>query len=116
MSTSADLVVNMSNRKSAAYTERMIFPYATEDDLCMDLIGKARQMAVNKYKGHPWKNMSDMELLKSAGLYEKDRKTGKEVWPVLLKRIKYIRKAGIEHSVSEELNHRILLYIQKKDT
>ncbi|MCM1144566.1 MAG: HTH domain-containing protein, partial [Lachnoclostridium sp.] len=32
----------------------------------------------NKYKEHPWKNMSDMELLKSAGLYEKDRKTGKE--------------------------------------
>lgn len=78
VSTSADLVANMSNRKSAAYTERTIFPYATEDDLCMDLIGKARQMAINKYKGHPWKNMSDMELLKSAGLYEKDRKTGKE--------------------------------------
>lgn len=78
VSTSADLVANISNRKSATYTERMIFPYATEEDLCMELIGKARQMAVNKYKEHPWKNMSDMELLKSAGLYEKDRKTGKE--------------------------------------
>lgn len=78
VSTSADLVTNISGRKSAAYTERTIFPYAAEDDLCMDLIGKARQMAVNKYKGHPWKDMSDMELLKSAGLYEKDRKTGKE--------------------------------------
>lgn len=78
ISTSADLVANMSNRKSATYTERIIYPYATEDDLCMDLIGKARQMAINKYKAHPWKNMSDMELLKSAGLYEKDRKTGKE--------------------------------------
>lgn len=78
VSTSADLVANISNRKSATYTERMIFPYATEDDLCMELIGKARQMAVNKYKEHPWKNMTDMELLKSAGLYEKDRKTGKE--------------------------------------
>lgn len=38
----------------------------------MELIGKARQMAVNKYKDHPWKNLSDIELLKSAGLYEKD--------------------------------------------
>lgn len=53
VSTSADLVANISNRKSATYTERMIFPYATEDDLCMELIGKARQMAVNKYKEHP---------------------------------------------------------------
>ncbi|MCM1210120.1 MAG: putative DNA binding domain-containing protein [Blautia sp.] len=78
VSTSADLVASISNRKSATYTERIIFPYATADDLCMDFIGKARQMAVNKYKEHPWKNMSDMELLKSAGLYEKDRKTGKE--------------------------------------
>lgn len=78
VSTSADLVANISNRKAATYTERMIFPYATEDDLCMELIGKARQMAVNKYKEHPWKNMTDMGLLKSAGLYEKDRKTGKE--------------------------------------
>lgn len=78
VSTSADLVANISNRKSATYTERTVFPYATEDDLCLDLVGKARQMAVNKYKEHPWKNMSDMELLKSAGLYEKDRKTGKE--------------------------------------
>lgn len=78
ISTSADLVANISNRKSATYTERMVFPYATEDDLCMDLIRKVRQMAVNKYKEHPWKNMTDMELLKSAGLYEKDRKTGEE--------------------------------------
>ena len=73
-----DLVANISNRKSATYTERTIFPYATEDDLNMDLIGRARQMAVNKNKEHPWKNMTDMELLKSAGLYEKDRKTGEE--------------------------------------
>ncbi len=78
VSTSADLVANISSRKSATYTERKIFPYATEDDLCMELIGKARQMAVNKYINHPWKNMSDHELLKSAGLYEKDRSTGME--------------------------------------
>ncbi|MBD5544919.1 MAG: DeoR family transcriptional regulator [Lachnospiraceae bacterium] len=78
VSTSADLVANISNRKSATYIERKIFPYATEDDLCMELIGRARQMAVNKNKDHPWKNMTDMELLKSAGLYEKDRETGKE--------------------------------------
>lgn len=35
-------------------------------------------MAVNKNSEHPWKDMTDMELLKSAGLYERDRKTGKE--------------------------------------
>lgn len=78
VSTSADMVANISSRKSATYTERKIFPYATESDLCLELIGKARQMAVNKYRDHPWKNLSDIELLKSAGLYEKDRSTGEE--------------------------------------
>lgn len=78
MTTSADLVANISNRKSAAYIERKIFPYATEEDLCMDLVRKARQMAVNKFKDHPWGNMTDMELLRSAGLYEKDMESGKE--------------------------------------
>lgn len=78
VSTSSDLVANICSRKSATYTERKIFPYATEDDLCMELIAKARQMAVNKYREHLWKNLTDMELLKSAGLYEKDRSTGEE--------------------------------------
>ena len=35
-------------------------------------------MAVNKFKDHPWGNMTDMELLRSAGLYEKDMESGKE--------------------------------------
>ncbi|WP_251205653.1 hypothetical protein [Acetatifactor aquisgranensis] len=78
VTTSADLVANISNRKSAAYIERKIFPYAAEEDLCMDLVRKARQMAVNKFKDHPWGNMTDMELLRSAGLYEKDMESGKE--------------------------------------
>ncbi|MGI6501675.1 MAG: RNA-binding domain-containing protein [Anaerostipes sp.] len=78
VTSSVDLVSNISNRKSSSYTERTVFPYATEDDLCMDLVKKTRQMAVNKNSDHPWKDMTDMELLKSAGLYERDRKTGKE--------------------------------------
>ena len=78
VSTSAELVANISNRKSSTYSERKLFPYAVEDDLCMELIGKARQMAVNKNKNHVWKNMTDMELLRSAGLYEKNLVTGQK--------------------------------------
>lgn len=59
---------------------RKMFPYAVEDDLCMELIGKTRQMAVNKNKNHVWKNMTDMELLRSAGLYEKNLVTGQKVF------------------------------------
>ncbi len=78
VSTSAGLVANISNRKSSTYIERKIFPYADQNDLCVDLIGKARLMAVNRDKNHPWKDMDDMDLLKSAGLYEKNRVTGEK--------------------------------------
>ena len=78
VTTSADLVANISNRKSASYIERKIFPYAAVDDLHMELVSQARQMAINRIKDHPWGNMADMELLRSAGLYEKDMESGKE--------------------------------------
>lgn len=78
VSTSADLVANISSRKSSNYSERKLFPYATMDDLEVMLIGKARQMAVNKNPKHIWQGMNDMELLRSAGLYEKNLVTGQE--------------------------------------
>ena len=72
------LVSNLYIRKSSTYIENKIFPYATIDDLRKDLIEKARQMAVNRTANHPWASMNDMELLRSASLYEKDLQTGKE--------------------------------------
>lgn len=82
VTTSADMVANISNRKSAAYIERKIFPYATEEDLCIELVGKARQMAVNKFKDHPWGNMTDMELLEAPDFMEKIWKAVKKalIW------------------------------------
>ncbi len=54
-------------------------PFATLDDMRLDLLEKARIRAKNEHSGtHPWMNMDDMELLKSAGLYKKDISTGKE--------------------------------------
>lgn len=78
VSSSADLVANISNRKSSTYLERKIFPYASKEDLCLGLIDKARRLAVNRDKNHPWRDMDDLELLKSAGLYEKNLVTGEK--------------------------------------
>lgn len=75
---STDLVANLYLRKSTTYTEREVFPYVTERELRLDLMPRVRQMALSHYPKHPWENMSDMEILKSAGLYEKDWRTGKE--------------------------------------
>ncbi|MCL2859819.1 MAG: putative DNA binding domain-containing protein [Oscillospiraceae bacterium] len=67
------LVTNMYNRKRDIHTEDKIFPYVTlEEDLRTDLIEIARKRAVIKYKEHPWGNMDNFELLKSARLYLKD--------------------------------------------
>lgn len=49
------------------------------EDLRVDLMPKIRTMAANNVVGsHPWKNMSDEELLKSAGLFGIDRVTGQQ--------------------------------------
>ena len=75
---SVDLVANLFNRKSASYTERQIFPYVTEKELRLDMMPRLRQLAVTRNPDHPWKDMSDMKILKSSGLYEDDWKTGKK--------------------------------------
>lgn len=44
----------------------------------IDLLSLCRQRAVNKRNDHPWLNLGDEELLKSAGLYCRDYETGHE--------------------------------------
>ena len=71
----SDLVGNLYLRKQNSYSENKIFPYATLEDLRLDLIDKVR---ARTRRDHPWREMDDMALLKSAGLYKKDILTGKE--------------------------------------
>jgi ATP-dependent DNA helicase RecG len=73
---STDLAANMYNRKSSLFTERKVFPFATEKDLRLDLMPRVRQMAINNKPKHPWKDMTDMEILRSAGLYEDNKELG----------------------------------------
>jgi ATP-dependent DNA helicase RecG len=76
---SVDLVAQLSIRKSNSFTERRVFPYATIDDLLLDeLMPIVRRKAVGRQTGHQWGDMDDMEIMRSAGLYEKDRTSGKE--------------------------------------
>jgi ATP-dependent DNA helicase RecG len=74
---STDLAANLYARKSSLFSEREVFPYATLDDLRLELVPRVKQMAANRLQNHPWKDMDDMELFKSAGLYEDDKRTGK---------------------------------------
>lgn len=67
---------NMYNRKSNTYVEHKIFPYVTLDDLRLDLMNKVRNLVKSRKPDHNWLQMSDQDILKSAGLWEKDFSSG----------------------------------------
>ena len=64
-------------RKQNRFTEKQIYPYISLEDFRLDLLPRIRKMATNNIEGvHSWESMSDEKLLRSAGLYGKDRATG----------------------------------------
>ena len=65
-------------RKQNEYTERRIFRYVTMDDFKSETIAEARRLATRRVPNHPWDSMDDGELLRSAKLYARDRRTGEE--------------------------------------
>lgn len=67
---------NMYNRKSNTYVEHKIFSYVSLDDLRLDLMNKVRNLAKSRKPDHDWLQMSDQDILKSAGLWEKDFSSG----------------------------------------
>jgi ATP-dependent DNA helicase RecG len=79
ITNSTDLVARLSIRKSSQFTEREVFPYAREEHLLLDkLMPMVRNMATVRNVNHPWKTMSDMDIIKSAGLYDEDIRTGQK--------------------------------------
>jgi len=65
-------------RKQNIYTEKRVYPYVGESDLRLDLMPLVRRLALNRDVNHPWKEMPDTEIFRSAGLIGKDSDTGKE--------------------------------------
>jgi ATP-dependent DNA helicase RecG len=79
ISRNLHLLNALFQRKSLQFTERRLCPSITVADLKLDeLMPRVRQRAVNKTEGHPWGQMEDMDILRSAGLVETDPVTGKE--------------------------------------
>ena len=74
----SEMVAQIHRRKAADYSERKIFPYAKEEDFDFGrLMPKIRRLAINRLPDHTWANLSDAEILRSAGLYQENRETGK---------------------------------------
>lgn len=71
-------IASLYLRKYSIFTEQHIFPHLRIEDLEPGLIDKCRQIASSRRPGHPWAEMDDMELLRSAQLYTRDIETGAE--------------------------------------
>ena len=67
----SDMVYQLYARKSSSYFVNKVTRFQM-DDLRPDLIERARAMTASRAANHPWKSLSDEELLRSAGLILKD--------------------------------------------
>ncbi|MDR1616020.1 MAG: putative DNA binding domain-containing protein [Syntrophomonadaceae bacterium] len=74
--TATNQIAQMYIRKQRIFTEKKVFPYVRDEHLRFDMLPRIRQLAVNRFKDHPWKSMTDNELLRSAGLYGEDLEAG----------------------------------------
>ena len=78
ITSNTNLVTALYIRKQITYSENLIYPYVSIEDLRSDLVSKARTLAANQRPGHPWAGMSGMEMLQSAQLFQRDYQSGKE--------------------------------------
>ena len=67
----SDMVYQLYARKSGSYFVNKVTRFQM-DDLRSDLMERARTMTSIRSSNHPWKSMSDEEMLRSAGLILKD--------------------------------------------
>jgi len=73
----ADRITQIAITKSSAFTEREVFPYVTDNEICFELVERAKKMATSRSAEHPWKNLSPKEIIQSSGLIETDFRTGR---------------------------------------
>ena len=71
----ANLVFELYARKQESFFVNKVYPVFSVPDLRRDLIDRARKLTPS---GHPWRSMTDEEMLRSARLMLIDRQTGKE--------------------------------------
>lgn len=76
--TGVDQIALLYARKQNLYTENRVYKYIDRSEIRDDLIERARRMAVSKSPDHPWSELTNDELLRSARLVLRNRDTGEE--------------------------------------
>lgn len=65
-------------RKRQNFTENIIYPHMSMDDLDTRLFDKARSLLRSLNPLHPWLELDNMDILRSALLYRKDHNSGEK--------------------------------------
>ena len=75
---SNELMFQLYSRKRKSYFVNTLYPGYWIQDLRHDLFERVRNMSNIRTQNHPWKKMTDEELLRSSGLILKERETRKD--------------------------------------
>ncbi len=73
-----DQLTQLYQTKQNSFNENDLYPSLKITDFRADLFDRVRFLSRSQKPDHPWLGMSNEELLRSAGLYMKDFKTGNE--------------------------------------
>ncbi len=71
-------VTRLYLRKQNTYSENQTYPFISISDFNPSVFKRVRLLAKGQRNDHPWLEMTDKEILVSAGLCKKDLQTGKE--------------------------------------
>ncbi|KAA6341824.1 hypothetical protein EZS27_010397 [termite gut metagenome] len=77
--TTRRMITDLYIRKQDGYTENKIYPFMRMEDFEVELFDKVRKIVSLRSRGeHPWSDMSNEDILRSARMYLRDERTGKE--------------------------------------
>ncbi len=71
-------VTKLYLRKQNTYSENQVYPFVSISDFDPLVFKRVRLLVKAQRNNHPWLEMTNQEILESAGLYKKDLQTGKE--------------------------------------
>lgn len=74
---STSQVAHLYLRKQTSFSENRVYPWIQPEDLRADLIERCRRYVRINHKNHPWTDMDDEKMLKSAQLVQIDPETRK---------------------------------------
>jgi ATP-dependent DNA helicase RecG len=104
------LISNLYVRKQDGYTENRIFPYMQMEDFVQEDFELAKREIVLRNSNHPWKNLSNEAILRSAKMYLQNERTGEEGYTMAAALL-----FGKEHTIKAVCGHYKIDALCRKD-